>query len=83
MFDFTKKIPMRGFMQEGTAYNRELHRDSNILYVERMNTNAQEPWFTKYEKKSFLGVKYWSFVCWFSEDQEPTPHIGKSLFKEN
>ena len=80
MIDLTIGIPNRGYLEFGTDYNRELLRDSDFLVVERKNVGAQEPWFTKYEKKRFLCVSYWSFVGWYSSFQKITKMKGESLF---
>ena len=82
MIDLTSKIPMRGFLQEGSEYNRVASRSNDTLVVERYNKGADAPWMTRYTKKCFLGlITYWKFDGWWGVDGPTTNRITKSLFR--
>lgn len=66
--DLTESIPVRGFLQSGTLYNREVKRTETELIVERCNVDFV-PFFTRYTKHSFLGLlDYWKFSSWWIKE---------------
>lgn len=83
MFKLTEKIPMRGFLQQGSGYNKEVYRTEDTLLVERYNKGAAEPWMTRYVKRSFLGIEYWSFDAWWSKDIGPEKRTRSALWSDS